>query len=127
MKKGCLLLGMILTILLLSGCKKSESLSCTYEEEETNVGYKLKTNTEAVLNGGEVIGERTTMLMTFEEEEWAKSTYDALLEENAETEEYDIKLSGKEITIKTSEDYESALSKQDFKDTWEADGFTCKE
>ncbi len=127
MKKRCLLLGMVLAVLVLSGCQKSESLSCTNEESATDVGYTLKTDTEAVLNGGNVTGERTTMVMTFEDEKWAKSTYEALLKENADNKEYDVKLSGKVITIKSSENYESPISKQDFKDTWEADGYTCKE
>ena len=127
MKKRCLLLGMVLAVLVLSGCQKSESLSCTNEESATDVGYTLKTDTEAVLNGGNVTGERTTMVMTFEDEKWAKSTYEALLKENADKKEYDVKLSGKVITIKSSENYESPISKQDFKDTWEADGYTCKE
>ena len=118
---------MVLAVLVLSGCQKSESLSCTNEESATDVGYTLKTDTEAVLNGGNVTGERTTMVMTFEDEKWAKSTYEALLKENADNKEYDVKLSGKVITIKSSENYESPISKQDFKDTWEADGYTCKE
>ncbi len=117
-----------LLMFMVTGCfgSKKEQIVCTLELENEDVGYTMTAELKGNIDGEVIVGDELVTKMTFETEEWAKSSYDALKADES-FKGVDIKRKGKVITIKESEKYEEAISKKEFIDSYTLEGYTCKE
>ncbi len=124
MKKVTIVL--VLACMVLVGCgSKREKVVCSMEDKETNVGYTLKTEVTGYLEGDLVVSEESKTVMTFEDEELAKSTK-PILEEQLKEDGARVSLVDKIITVTTSQNYQDPIPKQDFMDTYTVDQYTCE-
>ena len=127
MKKYLSIVFVAIFALALTGCSKS--VKCTYEEESN--GTKIKSEITANYSGKNVTKVNMKETVDFGDKEKAKKAYDSEKASLDESNEYNasLKLDGTKViysvTIKKEKDDED-YSIDDFKKSYEEDGFTCK-
>lgn len=111
-------------IFVLTGCG-SKKVTCTFLNEETTVGYKIKSEAIATLEKGNVKKYKLNITMIFDEEDLATSSYDILVNDYKET---DMKFNkkGKTITGTSTEVFSEKVTKSEFIKGLEGEGYTCK-
>lgn len=109
----------------LTGCGSSQKVTCTTETTDASLGYTLKLEAIGTLEEGEVIKEDFTMVMTFESEELATTSYNAI-KEGMSDEDIDVKQDENVITVTQSHDLSSGITRSEFISTYEEDGYSCE-
>ena len=107
--KKCSLLIVLVFMVMITGCQKSSNkLVCSKISTENNVGYTVETK-----------------VMSFEDEERAKESYEAISKGTSE-DNVKVTLNGKMIRVTETEEFEKTLTKDEFIYTYQADGYMCE-
>lgn len=124
MKKIFLTCISIFSLFILTGCG-NKKLICTLEENKSDVGFIVETTIITKVAGDKVSGYDLEMNMTFDDEDLATSSYDSLVNDYTES-DMKFKRNGKVITGKLTEVLSETITKKEFKEGLEGEGYTCK-
>ena len=116
----------IFMLIILTGCGKTEKLTCTNEQAFGTAS--LTTDTVITFKKGYATKTETTMVATFDSEETATS----FAENYKDKDEYTVKQDGSKVTVKNVQTVSKEAAKADenkkdyVRDYLEGRGFTCK-
>ena len=126
MKKTLIFLCMVCMVTIMTGCGKTEKITCTREQEFGTA--KLNSEIEVTFKEGYATSTETTMVATFESEDTANE----FASNYKDNEEYKVKQDGNKVTVKQTQkvEKEEAKSEENKKDKvksyLESEKFTCK-
>lgn len=114
----------IFCLFILTGCS-NKKLTCTLEEDKSYVGFMVKNTLTAKPSNNIIAGYDLEMTMTFEDDDLAITSYDALVNDYTET-DMKFKRDGKIITGNLIEKLSESITKKEFIEGLESEGYTCK-
>lgn len=126
MKKKLVFLCAVCAVILMTGCGKKDTLTCTNEQSFGTA--TLTSEIKVTFKDDYATKTETTMVATFDTEDTAT----AFAENYKDKEDYTVEQDGSKVTVKQTQevDKESAKSdenKKDYvKEYLEEEGFTCK-
>ena len=124
--KKCSLLIVLVFMVMITGCQKSSNkLVCSKISTENNVGYTVETKVTGKISDDVVSGVDLTIIMSFEDEERAKESYEAISKGTSD-DNVKVTLNGKMIRVTETEEFEKTLTKDEFIYTYQADGYMCE-
>ncbi len=124
MKKKTLLI-ILICIFTLTGCGKEKKVSCTMSKVD-EVGYKLEAKVNGKIEDGNVTTTDLKMTMTFDDEKLAKNSYEIIKEKYEGENEVDIRIDKNVISVTEQKTQDANVTKQDFIDAYQEEGYTCE-
>lgn len=124
MRKNVLLV-ILLLLVTVTGCGKSNRLKCSKKTEEVDVGYTTETIVSGKMEDDVVVGADLKMIMTFEDESRAQSSYQVIMEGTSE-DGVDVSINGKVITVTETQEFPEAVTKDEFIASYNEDGYVCE-